>query len=332
MKIKGGNVLIIFMLLFISSCKNEFKEKSSISTETEKSGTVFKIINDTLDFSIEGYNIRKVSLFRENYYCIFEATEEIPSIIRKRMIILNLKGQFIKEIPVSSEIQSMMHYSFELDNDSLYIKRNQFEEENYLLEKIDDNFKKVENRSFKIFEDKDYLLYSNCYGEFGGTIFFKNKKTKNWYENSATCTVVVNKLNNEYYITNYLDWTGVSSVLKISDPTKLKKSKGNHNKKYGSDYNQGIENILDDFGVNIHTSFINNNELYHLYRKGNKTYIGKIENSKMVIVDQLNFNFYPTFNQQIDNHEQILIFYNIDTKESGILIIESNQLIFKYLK
>src|ERR1700754_453671 len=57
------------------------------------------------------------------------------------------------------------------------------------------------NRKFikpPIFEDENYVVASTCSGEFGGTIYFKDKKTNKVYESSATCVVSVKKNKNRY--------------------------------------------------------------------------------------------------------------------------------------
>src|ERR1700722_17794087 len=66
---------------------------------------------------------------------------------------------------------------------------------------IKNGFKKL---SSGFFEDENYLVTKTCSGEWGGTIWFKNKKTGITYACSATCPVAVNKINGKYFITNTL--------------------------------------------------------------------------------------------------------------------------------
>lgn len=54
------------------------------------------------------------------------------------------------------------------------------------------------------FEDENYLVRKSCSGEWGGTIWFKNKVTGIEYSCEATCPVAVNKVNGKYIVTTTL--------------------------------------------------------------------------------------------------------------------------------
>ena len=44
------------------------------------------------------------------------------------------------------------------------------------------------------------------------------------------------------------------------------------------------------------------------------------------------FKFYPQFNQQLENGKQVLTFEVAENGKDGILLINGNQLIFKFFK
>jgi hypothetical protein len=77
-------------------------------------------------------------------------------------------------------------------------------------------------RDTAFFEDETYLVRKTCSGEWGGTIWFKNKISGIEYSCEATCPVIVNKLNGKYYVTSTLaHMFGFSEVIEISRPDSM---------------------------------------------------------------------------------------------------------------
>jgi len=325
------NTLLHFILIIlISSCGNKREGNSDLIIS--KPIHDFKITKETFNIPIDGY-LSKVAFFKEKYYCMFEVVEENTSDSFKKMVLLNKRGDFIEDFSVPYGIEGMNYYDFKIENDSLYIKEEQFDEENYLLDKNLNIFRKVPNKQFKLYNDKDYDVYSSCNGEFGGTIFFQDKATKLKYEGSATCPIIINKIEDEYYVTNYLEHLGeIANVIKISNPKNLEKSDWNFKSNVDSINNKGIKVILDNTNFHISTSFVYNQKLFHIYSESNKTYIGRIENNKMEMIYEFDFKFYSQLNQLTDDGIQILRFMTPNNNEKGILIINKNNLKFKFLK
>ncbi len=311
--------LFVSILIFIS-CEKK-KEISIVKNEE------FKIKIDTLKIHKNG-DLTKVVLFRNNFYCMFETQRLNTSQQFIKMIVVNQKGKFIEDVFVPKEIQNMPHYNLIVDNDSLYVKESQFEEENFVLGEYVSDLTLTKKRDFKIFNDADFIIYSDCNGEFGSTIFFSKIKTKKVYESSSDCPIVVNKIKNDYFITNN------SSILKISEPTKLEKTKLDLTKREGSRYNKGVERILeiDDYDLNITTSFVSDNKLYQIYSNRKNSFIGVIENKKLKPIYKFDFQFFANFNQKLENGKQILNFYIPSNKENGILIIDKMNVYFHILK
>jgi hypothetical protein len=72
------------------------------------------------------------------------------------------------------------------------------------------------------FEDSSYRVYGCCVGEFGGSIFFLDKKTNRTYSYFATCPRQVLRFGNEYVVCNNLAHLGDHmSFLFIKDPRTL---------------------------------------------------------------------------------------------------------------
>jgi hypothetical protein len=264
-------LLIITLTLISCETKNSNKNDNRNIFSNQQSIDI-KVKIDTLDIRVNG-NLTKAVLFRNNFYCMFETGRKNTSQSFIKMIVFNQKGKFIEDVFVPEEIQNMPYYDINIENDSLFVKETQFEKINLVLGEYVADLKLTNTRDFKIFKDDTYNIYATCNGEFGGTIYFQNNKTKKIYEANSTCPTVVNKIDNDYYVTNYMGhMMGFSSVLKISDPTKLQKSKLNLNKRQGSEYNKGVENLIDTMGITISTSFESNNKLYHIYSDKKGTY------------------------------------------------------------
>lgn len=72
----------------------------------------------------------------------------------------------------------------------------------------------------KIYEDKSYLAYMNCNGEFGGVVHFISKEDGQKYSKEATCANSVFLENNRYYILSHLGHGfGSSDMIQIKDPS-----------------------------------------------------------------------------------------------------------------
>ena len=327
-------LLILLIFLLTSSCGKSRNDKTLAinATEITNENPDFIIRKDTFDFSING-DLRKVTYFNDKYYCMFQTQRENTSGSFKKMVVLNNKGKFIEDIFVPKVIQYMHYYNIRFENDSLFLQRAQHDEENFVLGKYVADFQPTETRAFKTYEDDQYNIYSTCHGEFGGTIFFQDKKTNKLFEGSSTCPIIVNKVGTEYFVTNYMGhMLGFASVNKIAEPRKLEKSEWNFKRRFGSRNHKGIETILDTMDFYIPTSFVIKDKLLHIYNDNNGTYVANIKNEKMKSVYTFDFKFYPQFNQHLENGKQILTFKVAKTKKDGILLIDGNELTFNFLK
>lgn len=320
--------LIVFVVLILISCKKTNSNANGANLKKENLSE-FNVKIDTLTQTKNG-DLTKVVLFKNNFYCMFETSRKNTTQQFIKMIVFNQKGKFVEDVFVPEEIQNMSHYDLIVEKDSLYVKENQFEKENFVLGEYIADLNKIKTRNFSIFKDEIYNIYSHGKGEWGGTIFFENNKTKEVFETYSSCPVVVNKIKKDYYVTNNGMYS--SNVLKISDPTKLHKSKLNLNENIGSKYNEGIEEILNIDGFSIITSFVIEEKLFHLYSDKKNVFVGVVENEKMKPKYKFDFNFYSHLNQNLDNGKQLLTFYIPSTKENGILIIDKKNIYFHILK
>ena len=318
--------IIIFYVLTLIAFETKSQDKT-IRISTDQSLEV-NILVDTLEILITG-DLRNVAWFRNNLYAMFETTRKNTTERFKKMIVFNRKGEIIEDVFVPKEIQDMVYCDLIVSNDSLYVKETQFKKSNLVLGEYVANFSLTKTKDFPTFEDDTYNVYSICNGEFGGTIYFQNRKTKKNYEAGSSCPIVVNKLNSQYYVTNS------TSILKIKEPQKLESSNLKFRSQQGSLLSKGVEKIFDSLDIEMNfyiaTSFVSDNKLLNLYSDKQGTYIGEIEDKKMKQVYKFPFKFYSDLNQRLDNGQQILTCY-FDNDKRGILIIEGNHFNFYRLK
>ena len=176
------------------------------------------------------------------------------------------------------------------------------------------------NRSV-IYEDSLYVVSKTCNGEFGGKVIFKSKKTCIDFITEATCPVVVNKLNDKYYVTNTLaHLIGSSNIIEISNPEEIGIG-------VDSIYLKGIKYIVDSVGVLTLSSFPYNGELYHIVTDFKKTYLTKVENNAFVTIDTVSNECLWTYNPRVlvtESGHFVTFFNNYDTE--GYFDIFENQI------
>lgn len=148
------------------------------------------------------------------------------------------------------------------------------------------------------FQDENYYVRKTCSGEWGGSIWFKNKKTGIEYSCSATCPVVINKIGDKYILTNTLaHMCGSSEVVEIEHPDSMdvfkmpppraKKRKMEY--RYVGDNEskstKGTNQLVDTICAMIHISFPFNGQLYHIVSDSKKLYLSQIKDNKLVTID-----------------------------------------------
>lgn len=299
----------------------------TISCLKESPNELFKETNSNLNF--KGYGrLTDAVLFKNNFYLLFESSRKNTSEQYKKMVILNKKGQFVEDIFIPGNAQNIVYAKFAVQKDTLFLKNDDTDEEYYKLGEYVANFIEINPKKIEIYSDRDYEVYSTCQGEFGGLAFFKNIKTNKFYEVPSQCTVSINKIGNKYYVTNFLNhMIAHTSIYEIDNVEKLSNSDFDTEKIGGDKDYTGFKKVFDSANFRITTSFINKNDLYHIYSDEKKTYIGKLENKKMKTVYTFSEQFFSKLSQQF-NGKQLLICHYPKTNKDGILIIENEKLNF----
>ena len=319
-------VIIIPIMVYglLSNCTGSDKFPNQAPVE---------VIVDTFDLEVIG-NLRKVAKYKEKYYCVFETKRQHTTRNFKKMIALDKAGRFVEDVFLPDGIQDMSYFSFFLEEDSLFLKRDQFDEENFLLKEYAAEFKLMKRRDFPIYEDSLYRIFSSCQGEWGGTIFFENKETGEFFEGKSTCIEMVKKIGQDYYVLNNLAHLMYStSILKISAPQELSPSDGNlHIDFHSSKSMKGIEGLFYEEEFYIHTLISINEQLAVIYSDDKGTFIGKVEDEKIIPIYAFDFRFFAHFHQQIDDQRQVLTFFTPWNKQQGILEINGRLMKFHIIK
>lgn len=318
---------LIFPLSFYN-CDSQVSENKGKSKLFNNYSKDILIKYDTLLLNVNG-NLRKTVIFQDKFYGVFE----YPGFGQnKSLVIFNKNGAFVDSISVPEKIQNQIYFNLIVDEDKLYIQDSEPNNYNFILRESHKEFALIKKRKFKAYEDSIYTVYTSCFGEWGGTIYFKHKKTNNVYEAASTCSIVINKFKNEYYITNYLvHLVEVSSVLVVSDPLELHLTKEVKFGKVGSSFNKGVTTLLDTTGIQIITSFQMNDKYLHIYKDNKKTYIGEIISGILNPLIGFTFSFDAELNQQLPTGDQILNCFFYENNNYGILHLKDNELHFYVL-
>ncbi len=197
-----------------------------------------------------------------------------------------------------------------------------------------------------LLDDQLYRVRSTCSGEWGGSIWFKNKKTGIEYSCEATCPVVVNKLNNKYFITTTLaHGIGFSQIIEVTNPELMEvfvlpepteQEDGTFVRYVGDDESKSVKgrsSLTDSTGILTISSFPFKNELYHIITDFKKTYISKILDGQFSVIDTVSDKSIWTYNPEViiteDGH-YITFFWNDESK--GYIDIWNNKIELKLLE
>lgn len=193
-----------------------------------------------------------------------------------------------------------------------------------------------ERFSPNFYEDEKFVVRQTCFGEFGGAIYFKDKKTKVEYFCTATCAVAVNKINNKYIVTTTLaHMDGNSGIIEIEEPKFMAKVIAKKNDKTKVQYvgdqesnsSIGTKDLFGAFRLEIVASFEFREKLYHITTDYKKTYLSEIIENKIVNLDLILENsiwsYEPNQFRTKDNH--IIVFFK-NQITNGYLDIYKNQI------
>lgn len=202
-----------------------------------------------------------------------------------------------------------------------------------------ENFIPLKNRP-KLFEDNNYIVFCDCHGEWGGTVYFYNKSTEKIYFTEATCANSVLKKDDKYFVLSHLGHGMGSADLKsIGLPDNLSQTSIDKvNTTYKgealgyTDKSAEPKIAFDYYFLQIFSSFIYQGRTIYMVHWYNKTFLAEIENDTIKVVN-------PLFNNDLYTHDPItatyenIVLMNLDfygiagDREVSCIIITDKQFI-----
>jgi len=191
----------------------------------------------------------------------------------------------------------------------------------------------------KLFEDNEFIVYGDCFGEWGGTVYFYEKSTSKTFFTKSTCSNSVIKSDKGYQVLEHLGHGGGSAEIKvIADPRKLTLAKPNDiNKTVNgeaigyTDRSNAFKKKIDFYGVQIFSSFVYKNKELYIVHLADLTFIAEIKNNEIEIVHPLFYNdlytHYPFTIQYEDYTLMNLDHYGTGLdREISVIIINENKI------
>lgn len=188
-----------------------------------------------------------------------------------------------------------------------------------------------------LFEDEKFIIFSDCHGEWGGTIYFFDKTSHDTYFTESTCANSVIKKEDNYLVLAHLGHgMGVSEAKSIKDPKQLPKAKKSEINVFKdgqalgySDQSKSYKKEFYLFGIQLFSSFNYNGRKLYVTYLNDLTFLTEIDGSEIKIVN-------PLFNNEIYTHNPVTKSYgdytliNLDfyrtarDKEVSVLIINKS--------
>lgn len=306
---------------------------------------IFK--SDTIKTNFDGI-LKNTIIFKNNIYCFTETENNSYSNVQtSHFYKIDLSGKSTK-IVVPKELQQL-YIDLYSKKDSLFAV--EYWDKNTFYLDIDQNKWTKANRSEDIiYEDKEYLINSADFGEFGGYTWFENKRTKKQYGIQHYFNVGL-KFNGNFILTNS------QLVVKVQNPEKLRSAiipYGKYNiekdesrrlvgkiieSEFISENFQTIFREEEYFEpeINIFSSFLTNGELYFIYLRNKQETIGQLKSGEFEDVYKFNneLDFYQhhyDYRNSINNNTQNIQFRTPNEYLKGIIEINDNILTTYYIQ
>ena len=318
--------LISFLIISILISCNDVEKK-------DDSG--INIQYDTLTVDIKG-SIGQIIEFNDKYYCFVERDNPYSSKSFRDFYVLSLDGTIEFKTEISEEMNTGYYNDLFIRNDSILLK-DYYDHLTFYFDTETHKWKEIKEVDDLIYEDKNYIVYYLNFGEWGNTIWFKNKTTQKEYE-LASSFPKIHEIDSVYYLTNG------RNVLEIKNPKNLKSCDTNYYYEKveklkwseGSNSLEGVETLFRDTSswydskFYIATSFVNHDSLFCLCVDSSSAYIGYVDSLKMQPIKTIGTDLYIfkrrnsyRGNQNLYKN-QLLQFASHDGKRTGLIKINKN--------
>jgi len=353
-KIEGMQLSVLLILVaFLFSCGVNSNENSDRQTRTysTKDGD-FIVSTDTLSISLKPYVSQDVHVslthaikFGEKYYCYF--TDKNDS-YNKYFFVISTNGLVENRIQLPKDLKECYYLDLFVLNDTIFSKPY-MDKKSFFLDLQTLTWKEAEAPDDVIYNDERFYVTFVDFGEWGATTWFRDKSSGKEYE-LASSGRIINRIDSTYYISEG------TRVLKIVDPVKMKQcDQGYYYERVkkkdfaeGSRSDVGSEAIYNDTTYSewsfkapklfIATSFKVDNNLFYLCTDSTKTFIGRIENKKMIPIQAIGpkystFDWYYSYRCKIQKDNTQLLKFETKTHNTyGFIEINGNKIDIRYLK
>lgn len=190
-----------------------------------------------------------------------------------------------------------------------------------------------------LFEDEKFIVFSDCSGEFGGTVYFLEKSSSNTYFTESTCAVTVTKDTTGYLVlANLGHGRGSAEIKNIDDPTKLsladpsKIGSFKNGMAYGYADKSKAYTIRTEFrGLQLFSSFKHNHKTLYIVNLPEITFLAEIDSTEIKVVHPLFYNDLYTHNPVTKTYGKYTLinldFYGIGLeREIGVLVISDHKI------
>lgn len=290
--------LLVLLSIFLSACQSH--DDKFIPEKFQIERTSVKL----------PFEVKELVAFDGGYVCNFENLEDTSFHIgfvdntfqlrKQKTRQLNKGLQFLRAIWTDHNTL------FAIDVNTIKYWRNGQWNLYTVLPKEDRTTFSSSELNYPIFEDDQFIVRSCSKGEFGGTVFFKDKKTGKTYSCEATSIKSVHKIDDVYYVSSSLaHGCGFAKVLQIADPRELyeirNRSQGcncgwydiyskdptNDQIKHPIGYDKGFKVLVDTTDIQITGAFVSKDFLYHIFSDAKNTYLGYFDHQKPVVLDTI---------------------------------------------
>lgn len=320
--------------------------------------------NDNLLISVSGKpllnEVKKIVLknpFYDDSVEYYQEWKNLPitySVVYKNTLIsLFSKGKFVchdlkqngRNVDLERKLNLYEFENFWLFEDKLIALYNE-----KIYEWINDKWNLTDLKfpllkSTKLFEDNDFVVFKDDFGEWGATVYFYHKKTRIVYFTLGFKVKGIYKKNNKYYIIEHKYSSG-TKIVEISNPMNLTIADADKmfkqvkfRDKYGSE-NVGAYGYLDESNeakviydvdlLGLFSCFNINNKLYYLGNIYELTFIAELKKDGKIVeivhpfFKEDNFLLNPTTNIQ-ENY--IVINSGRDRREESVILINKDEIL-----
>ena len=210
----------------------------------------------------------------------------------------------------------------------------------------------LEKENPVFYEDSLYSVRKTCSGEWGGSVWFKNKKTGVGYSCESTCPLSINRIKNKYYVTSNLNHGfGLTKIIEIENPEKMeifqepkpikqkswkwwkKKDKIYYVGAFESKSIKGTNLIFDSVGIEILGTTKIQDTIYQIIQDRNSIFLSTVIEGKLIPIQNLNFLNGLNFTKLMHTiDKKIILFFENSDSEGYVEIFNKNISISRFNK